>query len=181
MRCLLLAGETQPVVWRNPLISRAIQQSWSDIAWGALDALVVDLPAGTWDASLTVVQSLPLDGIALVTSPRGLAGIDVREAAIMAIEIGARLIGLVENMSYTICPKCGAETDIFGTSRSEYAARSLGTRLLGSLPLDPQLSTLCDAGGIEAFRSKAVERIVDRVAELAPIHKPEPVPNRAPG
>jgi Mrp family chromosome partitioning ATPase len=174
---LLLPDENQPVVWRGPLISRAIQQFWSDIAWGDLDVLVVDLPPGTSDASLTVTQSLPLDGIVLVTSPQDLAGMVVRKAAIMAIEIGARLIGLVENMSYVLCPKCGARIDIFGISRSDDTARSIGTRMLGNLPLDPQLSTLCDAGEIEAYHNEAFEQIVDRVIELAPIGELEPITN----
>jgi Mrp family chromosome partitioning ATPase len=178
---LLLPDENQPVVWRGPLISRAIQQFWSDIAWGDLDVLVVDLPPGTSDASLTVTQSLPLDGIVLVTSPQDLAGMVVRKAAIMAIEIGARLIGLVENMSYVHCPECGARIDIFGNSRSEDTARSLGTRFLGSLPLDPQLSILCDAGEIEAYHSEAFEQIVDRVIELAPIGELDLITNREGG
>jgi Mrp family chromosome partitioning ATPase len=174
---LLLPDENQPVVWRGPLISRAIQQFWSDIAWGDLDVLVVDLPPGTSDASLTVTQSLPLNGIVLVTSPQDLAGMVVRKAAIMAIEIGVRLIGLVENMSFVTCPKCGTRINIFGTSGAEDTVRSLGTRVLGHLPLDPQLSTLCDAGEIEAYQSKSFEEIVDRVIELAAIWELEPVLN----
>jgi Mrp family chromosome partitioning ATPase len=172
---LLLPDENQPVVWRGPLISRAIQQFWSDIAWGDLDVLVVDLPPGTSDASLTVMQSLPLNGILLVTSPQDLAGMVVRKAAIMAIEIGARLIGLVENMSYVLCPECGARIDIFGTSQTEDTARSIGTQVLGHIPLDPQLSTLCDAGEIESYHSKTFEQITDRVVELAPIKQSEPL------
>jgi len=175
---LLLPDENQPVIWRGPLISRAIQQFWSDIAWGDLDVLVVDLPPGTSDASLTVTQSLPLKGIVLVTSPQDLSGMVVRKAAYMAIEIGARLIGLVENMSYVLCPKCGARIDVFGTSRSEDTACSIGTPVLGHIPLDPQLSTLCDAGEIEAYYSEAFEQITDRVVELAPIRELEPLLNR---
>lgn len=165
----LLPDEDQPVVWRGPLISRAIQQFWSDIAWGDLDVLVVDLPPGTSDASLTVMQSLPLDGILLVTSPQDLAGMVVRKAANMAAGLGARLIGLVENMSYILCPQCGAKIELFGASQAESTARWIGTRLLGHLPLDPQLSILCDEGAIEAYHSPAFEQITDRVIELAPI------------
>lgn len=172
---LLLPDENQPVVWRGPLISRAIQQFWSDIAWGDLDVLIVDLPPGTSDASLTVTQSLPLDGILLVTSPQDLAGMVVRKAAIMATEIGARLIGLVENMSYAICPECGVRIDIFGTSQTEDTARSIGIQILGHIPLDPRLSTLCDAGEIESYHSEEFEKITDRVVELAPVKPGEQV------
>jgi Mrp family chromosome partitioning ATPase len=164
----LLPDEDQPVVWRGPLISRAIQQFWSDIAWGDLDVLVVDLPPGTSDASLTVMQSLPLDGIVLVTSPQDLAGMVVRKAANMATGLGVKLIGLVENMNYILCPQCGAKIELFGPSRVEVTARWIGTRLLGHLPLDPQLSILCDEGAIEAYHSPAFEQITDRVVEFAP-------------
>ncbi|MEJ2596750.1 MAG: Mrp/NBP35 family ATP-binding protein [Anaerolineales bacterium] len=170
----LLPDEDQPVVWRGPLISRAIQQFWSDIAWGDLDVLVVDLPPGTSDASLTVMQALPLDGIVLVTSPQDLAGMVVRKAANMATGLGVRLIGLVENMNYILCPQCGAKIELFGPSRAEDTARWIGTSLLGHLPLDPQLSILCDEGAIEAYHSPAFEQITDRVVEFAPISELEP-------
>lgn len=171
----LLQDEDQPVVWRGPLISRAIQQFWSDIAWGDLDVLVVDLPPGTSDASLTVMQSLPLDGIVLVTSPQDLAGMVVRKAANMAAGLGMRLIGLVENMSYLLCPQCGAKIDLFGPSRAGQTARWIGTCLLGHLPLDPQLAILCDEGAVEAYHSPAFEQITDRVVEIAPIRTLEPL------
>jgi Mrp family chromosome partitioning ATPase len=169
----LLPDEDQPVVWRGPLISRAIQQFWSDIAWGDLDVLVVDLPPGTSDASLTVMQSLPLDGIVLVTSPQDLAGMVVRKAANMAAGLGVRLIGLVENMSYLTCPQCGAQIDLFGASRAEQTARWVGTSVLGHLPLDPQLSMVCDKGAIETYHSQAFEQITDRLVELTPIQELE--------
>jgi Mrp family chromosome partitioning ATPase len=175
---LLLSDENQPVVWRGPLISRAIQQFWSDIAWGDLDVLIVDLPPGTSDASLTVMQSLPLEGIVLVTSPQDLAGMVVRKAANMAAGLGVRLIGLVENMSYLICPKCGERIELFGASRPEETARWIGTSSLGNLPLDPHFSILCDEGAIEAYHSPEFEQITDRVVELAPIKELEPFLNR---
>ena len=175
---LLLPDENQPVVWRGPLISRAIQQFWSDIAWGALDVLIVDLPPGTSDASLTVMQSLPLDGIVLVTSPQDLAGMVVRKAANMAAGLGVRLVGLVENMSYLLCPKCGEKIDLFGTSHAEETARWIGTSSLGILPLDPQFAILCDEGAIEAYHSLEFEQITDRVVELAAIKEVEPFLNR---
>jgi Mrp family chromosome partitioning ATPase len=165
----LLPDEDQPVIWRGPLISRAIQQFWSDIAWGDLDMLVVDLPPGTSDASLTVMQSLPLDSILLVTSPQDLAGMVVRKAANMAVRLGVRLIGLIENMSYIYCPQCGAKIELFGPSRAQNTARLIGTSLLGHLPLDPQFSILCDKGSIESYHNPEFEQITDRVVKIAPV------------
>lgn len=160
---LLLPDEDQPVVWRGPLIGRAIQQFWSDIAWGQLDFLIVDLPPGTADAALTVMQSLPLDGVVLVTSPQDLAGMVVRKAANMAKKLGIPLVGLVENMSYTICPKCGARINLFGTSQADATAQQVGIPLLGRIPLDTELSILCDGGSIENYRSDSFDGIVDQV------------------
>ncbi|MFL7891658.1 MAG: P-loop NTPase [Anaerolineales bacterium] len=168
---LLLPDEDQPVVWRGPLISRAIQQFWSDIIWGDLDVLVVDLPPGTSDASLTVMQSLPLNGVILVTSPQELAGMVVRKAANMANGLGVRIFGLVENMSYILCPDCGTRIALFGPSQAENTARAIGTPLIGHLPLDPQLSILCDQGEIEAYYSQDFEQISDRVIELTQLQE----------
>jgi Mrp family chromosome partitioning ATPase len=165
---LLLSDENQPVVWRGPLISRAIQQFWSDIAWGNLDYLIVDLPPGTSDAALTVTQSLPLDGIVLVTSPQDLAGMVVRKAANMARHLGVPLIGLVENMSHAVCPHCGATIDIFGPSRAEETAQQIGTKLLGRIPLDATLAVLCDAGTIENYHCDEFEAIAEAVIEFVP-------------
>jgi len=160
---LLLPDRDQPVIWRGPLISRAIEQFWSDIAWGNLDFLIVDLPPGTADAALTVMQSLPLDGIVLVTSPQDLAGMVVRKAANMAKKIGVPLIGLVENMSHVICPECGAQIDVFGESKAENTARLIDAPILGHLPIDPQLAELCDRGDIEEYGSEIFEEIAMQV------------------
>jgi Mrp family chromosome partitioning ATPase len=168
---LLLPDENQPVIWRGPLVSRAIQQFWSDIAWGRLDALIVDLPPGTSDASLTVMQSLPLDGIVLVTSPQDLAGMVVRKAANMANNLGVRLLGLVENMSYIRCPECGAQINLFGVSNAKNTAASMGTSPLGHIPLDPKFSILCDKGEIEAYHSETFEQITERLIERAQLTK----------
>lgn len=162
---LLLPDENQPVVWRGPLIGRAIQQFWNDIAWGELDTLIVDLPPGTADAALTVMQSLPVHGIVLVTSPQDLAGMVVRKAANMAKSLGIHILGLVENMSYLACPHCSAQIALFGPSRAEETAAQTGIDLLGSLPLDPQLAILCDQGKIEAYESAAFEPVLDRVLQ----------------
>jgi len=170
---LLLPDTDQPVVWRGPLISRAIEQFWRDILWGDLDFLIVDLPPGTADAALTVMQSLPLDGIVLVTSPQDLAGMVVRKAANMGIHLGIRLIGLIENMSHVICPKCGAQIDIFGKSRADETVRLIGIPLLGRLPLDAEISRLCDLGDIERYHGDAFEKIVDRVMDILSIETRE--------
>jgi Mrp family chromosome partitioning ATPase len=165
---LLLAEEDQAVVWRGPLISRAIEQFWHDIAWGDLDYLIVDLPPGTSDAALTVTQSLPLDGVVLVTSPQDLAGMVVRKAAQMTEHLGIPLIGLVENMSHVTCPNCGATIEVFGPSQSEETARQISADMLGRVPLDPDLAMLCDAGSIEDYNCEAFEAIVDQVLLAVP-------------
>ena len=160
---LLLSDKDQPVVWRGPLIGRAIQQFWDEIEWGELDFLIVDLPPGTADASLTVMQSLPLDGVVLVTSPQDLAGMVVRKAANMAKHLGIPIIGLVENMSFIECPKCGERILHFGKSQTESSAKLIGIPIIGHLPLDPLLSVLCDCGTIEDYRNEELERITDEV------------------
>lgn len=163
---LLLSDKDQPVVWRGPLIGRAIQQFWDEIEWGKLDFLIVDLPPGTADASLTVMQSLPLDGIVLVTSPQDLAGMVVRKAANMAKHLEISIIGLVENMSHIICPKCGEKLLVFGKSQAESSAEIIGTPILGHLPLDTLLSVLCDCGTIEDYRNEELESITDKVIDF---------------
>ena len=148
---LLLPSEDEAVIWRGPLISKAIQQFWGDVFWGDLDYLVVDLPPGTADASLTVMQSIPLEGVILVTTPQELAGMVVRKAAQMTQHMGAPILGLVENMSYITCPKCGERIEIFGPSKAAITAEKFNMPLLGRLPLDPEISKLCDAGMIEKY------------------------------
>ena len=163
---LLLPDRDQPVVWRGPLISKAIEQFWGDIAWGDLDYLVVDLPPGTSDAALTVMQSLPLDGIVLVTSPQDLAGMIVRKAANMAKQLNVPIVGLVENMSHVICPECGHRIDIFGVSKAENTAQMIGFPMLGHLPIDPQFAVLCDKGAIEDYSSETFEEITEKVVGI---------------
>lgn len=166
---LLLESEDQAVVWRGPLIGRAIQQFWGDVLWGTLDYLVVDLPPGTSDASLTVMQSLPLSGVVLVTSPQSLAGMVVRKAAQMAQHMEIPILGLVENMSYFVCPDTNKHHDIFGPSRAEEMAAWLGVPFLGRLPIEPEIARLCDVGRIEDYLAEAFVPIAQRLAERAPI------------
>jgi Mrp family chromosome partitioning ATPase len=169
---LLLEREDQAVIWRGPLIGGAIQQFWGDVLWGDLDYLIVDLPPGTSDASLTVMQSLPLSGVVLVTSPQDLAGMVVRKAAQMAQHLKVRVLGLIENMSYFICPDTGKRHDIFGPSHAEQVALQLGAPFLGRLPIDPQIARLCDVGQLESYAAEAFAPIAERLSESAPAARP---------
>ena len=162
---LLLPGEDQAVIWRGPLISSAIKQFWQDVTWGSLDYLIVDLPPGTSDASLTVMQSIPLSGIVLVTSPQDLAGMVVRKAAHMAQQLKAPILGVVENMSFIICPKCGEKIEVFGPSHAQRTTGQLGLPLLGSLTMHPVLAQLCDQGKIEEYSAEEFYRIADKVGK----------------
>jgi Mrp family chromosome partitioning ATPase len=162
---LLLPDKDQPVVWRGPLIGNAIKQFWTDIAWGDLDFLIIDLPPGTSDAALTVMQSLPLNGVLLVTSPQDLAGMVVRKAANMALHLGIPIIGLVENMSYIVCPHCGTQIKHFGNSQAEDTAHKIGTNVLGHIALDSALSIFCDSGEIEEYYSDEFEVITDTIIQ----------------
>jgi Mrp family chromosome partitioning ATPase len=172
---LLLPSEDEAVIWRGPLISSAIKQFWQDVAWGNLDYLIVDLPPGTSDASLTVMQSIPLNGIVLVTSPQDLAGMVVRKAARMAQHMGAPILGLVENMSYVVCPKCGEKIEVFGPSQAMQTAMHLGVPLLGHLPLDPELALRCDAGEVEAYEAELFGPVADHVVKQVPATKTVPI------
>jgi len=177
---LLLENENQAVIWRGPLIGRAIQQFWGEVLWGKLDYLLVDLPPGTSDASLTVMQSLPLSGVALVTSPQSLAGMVVKKAAQMAQQLKVPILGLVENMSYFVCPDTGKQHDVFGPSHAEEMAWGLGIPFLGRLPIDPQIARLCDAGRIEEYPAEAFEPIAKRITESTPRAR-RPIPPFSPG
>jgi len=172
---LLLPSEDEAVIWRGPLISSAIKQFWNEVLWGDLDYLIVDLPPGTSDASLTVMQSVPLSGVVLVTSPQDLAGMVVRKAARMAQHMGAPILGIVENMSYLICPKCGEKIEAFGPSQAFRTALKIGSPLLGQLPLDPELARRCDAGEIEGYEAELFEPITGQLLEKVPRQKTAPI------
>jgi Mrp family chromosome partitioning ATPase len=164
---LLLHSEDQAVIWRGPLISGAIKQFWGDVVWGDLDYLIVDLPPGTSDAALTVMQSLPLSGVVLVTSPQGLADMVVKKAAQMAAQLNVPIMGLIENMSYVVCPDTGKKLEVFGPSKSAVMARQLYVPLLGQLPIEPQIAELCDAGHIEDYPAEEFAPIARKLAEMA--------------
>ena len=173
---LMLESDDQAVIWRGPLIGRAIQEFWGEVFWGTLDYLIVDLPPGTSDASLTVMQSLPSSGIVLVTSPQDLAGMVVRKAAQMVQQLSIPILGLVENMSYFVCPDTAKQYDIFGQSHAEELAARLGTAFLGRLPIDPEIARLCDAGHIEDYPVESFRPMAQRIVELATTLRPPALP-----
>lgn len=154
---LLLPEEDHPVIWRGPILSSAAKQFFTDVHWGELDYLIVDLPPGTGDVPLTVLQSIPLDGIVIVSSPQELAMMIVRKAVKMAQALQVPLIGLIENMSLLRCPHCGEEIQVFGPGTAAAAASSCGVPFLGRLPLDPELSAAGDRGDLEAYEAAWVD------------------------
>ena len=145
---LLLEDVTAPVVWRGPVISGMIEQFWSDVRWGELDYLFVDMPPGTGDVALTVFQSLPVDGIVIVSTPQDLVKMIVSKAYNMAKMMDVPVLGLVENMSYYVCEDCGKRLNIFGESKIDETASELGVPVLAKLPINPQINRLVDEGKI---------------------------------
>lgn len=164
---LLLANETDPVLWRGPVIAGAIRQFWSDTSWGPLDYLLVDMPPGTGDVALTVFQSLPVDGIVVVTSPQDLVSMIVAKAVNMADKMDVPVLGIIENMSYVQCPDCGRKIEVFGKSRLDEVASRYGLGVLGRLPIDPTLAAACDAGELEGALPQGF--LPDAVAACAAI------------
>lgn len=158
---LLLPDATHPVVWRGPVIAGTVKQFWSGTVWGDLDYLFVDCPPGTGDVPLTVFQSIPLDGIVIVSSPQELVSMIVEKAANMAKMMQVDVVGLVENMSYVKCPDCGKEIKIFGESHIEEIATKHGYQLLAKMPIDPTLASLVDAGRIEDMNVNYLDSAVE--------------------
>jgi len=148
---LMLENEHDAVIWRGPVISGAIKQFWEEVLWGKLDYLFVDLPPGTADAPLTVMQTLPVDGVIIVSTPQELASMVVRKAVTMAQKIGKPVLGVVENMSYLEIPETGKRMELFGKSRGQEVATAASAPLLAQLPIDPKLAALCDAGDVEKY------------------------------
>lgn len=147
---LLLDNETDPVLWRGPVIGGVVTQFWTDVVWD-VDYLFVDMPPGTGDVALSVFQSLPLDGIIIVASPQELVSMVVEKAVKMAEMMNIPIVGVVENMSYLVCPDCGREIPLFGQGKTQAAAQAHGLKLLARMPIDPKLAELTDAGRIEDF------------------------------
>lgn len=146
---LLLENSEDPVIWRGPVIAGAVKQFWTDVSWGDLDYLFVDMPPGTGDVPLTVFQSLPIDGIVIVTSPQELVSMIVGKAVRMAAQMNIPVLGLVENMAYVECPDCGKKIHLFGESGASEVAKRYGIEKTVSLPVVPELAKLCDSGQIE--------------------------------
>ena len=163
---LLLEDETRPVVWRGPVIAGTVKQFWTDVIWNDVDFMFVDMPPGTGDVPLTVFQSLPFDGIIIVTTPQELVSMIVKKALNMAQLMNISVIGLVENMSYVKCPDCGKELHIFGESKAEELCEAYGIPFLGRVPLDPNLASLCDKGIIELMENDYLDKAADAVAEF---------------
>ena len=163
---LLLESEDAPVVWRGPVIAGAVTQFWTDVNWGEIDYMFVDMPPGTGDVPLTVFQSLPVDGIVIVTSPQELVSMIVKKAYNMAGAMDVPVLGIVENMSYVCCPDCGAEFRIFGEGKTETVADELGTELLAQVPIDVRLAELADSGRFEYFSAEYMQSAADRTEEI---------------
>ena len=157
---LLVPNEDDAVIWRGPMIAGMIQQFWRDVLWGKLDVLLVDLPPGTSDAALTVVQSLPVNGVVLVTSPQALAGMVVRKASAMLKQMNVPVLAVVENMSYFVCPNCSEKHALFGASHAQEVLAATAAPMLVTLPIDPQLTVLSDSGKVEEYAG-------DQLLELA--------------
>ena len=157
---LLLDNETDPVIWRGPVISGVVQQFWTDVLWNC-DYLFVDMPPGTGDVSLSVFQSIPLDGIVVVASPQELVSMVVEKAVKMAEMMEVPILGLVENMSYVLCPDCGKKLRLFGEGKTAEAAKRHSLPLLAEMPIDPALAALADAGDIESFQGSWLDAAAD--------------------
>ena len=163
---LLLENDTDPVVWRGPVIAGAVKQFWSDVIWEYEDYLFVDMPPGTGDVPLTVFQSLPVNGIIIVTSPQELVSMIVEKAVNMANMMDIPILGVVENMSYVECPDCGKKIAVFGESHIDEVAAEKGLKVLAKLPIDPETASLVDAGKIEDFKGDWLDGAADVVAAL---------------
>ena len=161
---LLLEEEGQPVVWRGPVLAGAVKQFWSDVVWGEVDYMFVDMPPGTGDVPLTVYQSLPLDGIVVVTTPQELVALVVEKAVHMANMMKIPILGLVENMSYLLCPHCGEKINVFGESRIGSTAASFGIKNVARLPIDPEFARAVDDGKVEQYRSDVIEDFFQKLA-----------------
>ena len=163
---LLTANETDPVIWRGPVIAGVVTQFWSDVVWGDIDYMFVDMPPGTGDVPLTVFQSLPVSGCVVVTSPQDLVSMIVTKAVNMANMMNVPVLGLVENYSVFKCPDCGAMHSIFGESRLAEVSKELDVPVLARLPIDPELAAAVDAGKIESFEGKYLDDVAATIEQL---------------
>ena len=162
---LLTEHETDPVVWRGPLIAGTVKQFWTDVIWGDVDYMFIDMPPGTGDVPLTVFQSIPVNGLIIVTSPQELVGMIVEKAVTMAQMMNIPILALVENMSYITCPDCGKKIRVFGESHIAEIAAKHGVQTVASLPIDPKLAAACDAGMIELFDGNWLDGVMKQIEE----------------
>ena len=160
---LLLENESDPVVWRGPIIAGTVKQFWTDVAWGEVDYMFVDMPPGTGDVPLTVFQSLPLDGIIIVTTPQELVTMIVEKAVKMAEMMNVPILGIVENMSYYVCPNCGEKIRIFGKSSVDSTAKKYGIKNSVQIPIDPLIADLADKGEIEQVNTDYIKDFFDKI------------------
>ena len=161
---MMLKEHDQPVVWRGPVIAGLVKQFWQDVFWGELDYLLIDCPPGTGDVPLTVFQTIKLDGAVMVTSPQDLVTLIVRKALNMAKLMNINVIGIVENMSYVVCPDCGKKFSVFGDSEGKYDA--LGVDLLAKIPIDPALASMIDNGAVERFEGEFLDSAAGEIEKL---------------
>ena len=161
-----MENEDDPVVWRGPVIAGAVKQFWQDVIWEDVDFLFVDMPPGTGDVPLTVFQTLPVDGILVVTSPQELVSMIVAKAVKMAQMMNVPILGVVENMSYVLCPDCGRHIQVFGDSRVDEIAEKYSLPVLAKMPIDPALAKNADEGLIETFSGDYLDNAAQKVAAL---------------
>lgn len=160
---LILEHDTDPVVWRGPVIANMVKQFWSEVYWGEVDYMFVDMPPGTGDVPLTVYQSLPVDSIVIVTSPQELVQMIVEKAVNMARIMNVKVAGIIENMSYLECPDCGKKIEIFGASKVEAMAEKFGMDAFAKIPMDPAIAKLCDEGKMDEFAQNWLDSIVAKL------------------
>ena len=163
---LLMPDEEAPVIWRGPVVANMVKQFWSEVIWGELDFLLVDMPPGTGDVPLTVFQSLPLDGVVIVSSPQDLVRMIVKKAYNMAMTMHIPVLGLVENYSYLKCPDCGKEIKLFGESHIDDVAKELGIPVFGKLPLDPAFAEQADKGAFATMENAYLDAGVEKLKTL---------------
>ena len=165
---LFLPGDDDAVIWRGPLIGKAITQFWEDVLWGSLDYLIVDLPPGTADAPLTVLQVLPVSGAIVVFTPQDLTAMIVKKAVKMAQQMDKKVLGVVENMSFLYVPELKKQIDIFGKSRGDEMSKAAGAPLLARIPIDPKLAALCDEGHIERYNGEILKTFSEALLKAIP-------------
>ena len=170
---LLMPDEEAPVIWRGPVISGMVKQFWTDVIWGELDYLFVDMPPGTGDVPLTVFQSLPLDGIVIVSSPQDLVQMIVKKAYHMAKSMNVPILGIVENYSYLVCPDCGKKISVFGESHIEEVAGKMDLKVLGKMPIDPSLAELSDKGDFAKAANQYLADAFEVLHQLDRVKKEE--------